>query len=118
METLSLVVEVAIPMTIGLTVSLYLRGVTNRLLVDLCGTQTRSDFWVRVTTILITGTPLLLALAFGLSGRPDAATGDVARRALSMSTLGIVIAVGSMARAIMGSLPKAAAGSQPAGASA
>ncbi|MHC6083014.1 hypothetical protein ACYT85_07210 [Ralstonia solanacearum] len=113
METLSLAVEVAIPIAAGLAVSLYLRGVTHRLLVDLCGTQARSDFWVRVTAILITGIPLLLVLAFGRSGHPDAVIGDVARRALSMTTLGIVIAVGAMARAIMGSIPKAAAGPQP-----
>ncbi len=117
MDTVSLVIEVAIPIVIGLAVSLYLRGVTTHLLVDLCGTEARSDFWVRVTTILITGAPLVLALAFGRSGSPDAEIGDVARRALLMTTLGIVIAVGAMARVIMGSIPKAATGPQITGAS-
>lgn len=108
MEVFNLVIETSIPLLLGLGVSLYLKNVTRRLLADLCGTQDRSDFWVRVSTILITGIPLLLALAFGQSSNPEAIAGEVARRALWLSTFGIVIAVGLLSRAIMRSVPPVA----------
>lgn len=113
MEALNFIVEVSIPLVLGLTASLYLKNVTTRLLLDLCGTQDRSEFWVRVTTILMSGVPLVLALAFGRSGNPDAATGEVARHALLMATLGIVLSVGAMTRMIMGSIPKATIRTEP-----
>lgn len=117
MNALNFIIEVSIPLLLGLTVSLYLKSVTTRLLLDLCGTQDRSDYWVRVTTILMTGTPLVLTLAFGRSGNLCAAAADVARHALLMTTLGIVVAVGAMARMIIRSLPKTAAPIEPAKAS-
>ncbi len=110
MELLNFIVEISIPLLVGLSVSSYLRSVTTRLLNDLCGTQDRSVFWVRVTAILMTGFPLLLVLTFGRSGNPAISTGDVARHALLMTTFGIVVSVAVLAKMIMDSIPKTVAG--------
>ncbi|WP_246185893.1 hypothetical protein [Pandoraea iniqua] len=91
-------------MALGLLVSLYLKGVTLRLLGDLCGTENRAAFWVRATTIMLIAGPLLLALAFGNSNA-TITLGEIARRALLMATAGIVVSVSAMAGAIMKSIP-------------
>ncbi len=110
MELLNFIVEISIPLLVGLSVNFYLKPVTMRLLSDLCGTHDRSLFWVRVTAILMTGFPFLLVLAFGRSGNPVVSTGDVARHALLMTTLGIVFSVAVLAKMIMRSIPKTIAG--------
>lgn len=101
MEILTFALETSIPVALGLSVSLYLQEVTRRLLNSLCGTVDRADFWVRVTTILITGFPLVLALAFGMDPASTATIGAVARHALLMATSGIVLGVAVMAHIIM-----------------
>ncbi|WP_426167740.1 hypothetical protein [Pseudoduganella sp. R-34] len=100
--------EIVIPLLVGLAVSRYLRDVLRRLLVDLCGTAERSEFWVRVTTVLITAFPVLLALWFGHSDARDANLASVLRTTLIMTTAGIVAGVAVMAWSIAKSIPKAA----------
>ena len=46
----------------------YLRPFLNRVLVDLCGTQERAQFWTVFSSIILIGLPLL----FGLMYRPEA----------------------------------------------
>ncbi len=99
-------VEISIPLIVGLLASLYLKSVTTRLLADLCGTQDRSEFWVRITNILIVAVPLMFVLIFGRSGDPTAAAGDVARHALTLTLVGIVVSVGFLARAVFKGIPK------------
>jgi len=106
METVNFIIEISIPLLLGLAVSRYLKSVTASLLLDLCGTQVRSDFWVHITTILMTSIPLVLALTFGHSGNAGVETADVARHALLMSIFGIVISVGVMARMIIARIPR------------
>lgn len=105
MGIVNFLVEVSIPVVIGFAVSRYLQEVTTRLLCDLCGTYDRSEFWVRVNAIMITGIPLILSLAFGRSSNPGAAIEVVARHALMMTVLGIVVSVAVVARMIMRNLP-------------
>jgi predicted outer membrane lipoprotein len=100
--------EIVIPLLVGLAVSRYLRDVLRRLLIDLCGTAERSEFWVRVTTVLISAFPVLLALWFGHSDARDANLASVLRTALIMTTAGIVAGVAVMAWSIAKSMPKAA----------
>ncbi|WP_374583354.1 hypothetical protein [Pseudoduganella sp.] len=103
-----IVVEILVPLLAGLLVSLYLRRALCSLLVDVCGTAARSDFWVRLTTIQVIAFPLLLALGFGISGRADASAESVLRMALIMTTAGIVAGVAIVGRSIAKSIPKGA----------
>ncbi len=99
-------VEISIPLIAGLLISLYLKSVTTRLLADLCGTQDRSEFWVRIANILVVAVPLMLVLIFGRSGYSTATAGDVARHALTLTLVGIVVSVSFLARAVFKGIPK------------
>ena len=48
----------------SLAVVIYFRPHLKRVLVDLCGTQDRAQFWVVFSSILLVGLPLIFALGF------------------------------------------------------
>jgi uncharacterized membrane protein YhaH (DUF805 family) len=103
--------QFASPAAIGVLVMLYLRGVTQRLLVDLCGTVGRADFWVRVTSVLMATAPLalvLLAAQSPLRCMPgDAACAlNVLRQTIIFSLVGILISVAIVARAVGRYVPR------------
>lgn len=101
---LPLLFQIAIPLLAGIGVAAYLRQVIRRLLVDLCGTDDRANFWVRTTGILLAGTPLALVLVFGRSGPPDALP-EVIRQTVTLSLVGILLAVAFLARLIWKQVP-------------
>ncbi|WP_035374411.1 hypothetical protein [Pseudoduganella violaceinigra] len=98
--------EILLPLLAGLAISVYLRGVLRNLLLDLCGTAPRADFWVRVATVLFTAFPLLLAVGFGHSGASDATAAGVLRTTLVLSTAGVVAGVVLLAWNIAKSIPR------------
>lgn len=115
--------QLAIPATAGLAAAAYLRGVTQRLLVDLCGTEERARFWVRCAVIAMLVVPLVAVLL--LAGTPHecgAAGVDTAmcitrvlRQALAWTAVGVLAAVGVIARAVGRSIPRAVDATRPAG---
>jgi len=107
--------EIGVPLALGLFVNVYLKGVTSRLLAELCGTTDRSEFWVKVTAVLMIAAPTALVLAFGRSDQIDASIGDVMRHALTLSLLGIVVVIGGLARTIWKTIPTNVTSGQPAG---
>jgi hypothetical protein len=109
---LSLFLQIAIPLIVGIAVTSHLRQVTRILLVDLCGTDDRANFWVRTTSILLTGTPLALVLVFGHSG--EVALAEIIRQAATLSLVGILLAVAFLARLIWKQVPPPAKASQSA----
>jgi len=98
--------EILVPLVAGLAISSYLRGALRNLLLDLCGTAPRAEFWVRTSTVLITAFPILLALWFGHSGVAGATPALVLRTALIMSATGVVAGVALMGWNIAKSIPK------------
>jgi len=108
---LPLLFQIAIPLLAGIGVAAYLRQVTRVLLVDLCGTDDRANFWVRTTGILLAGTPLALVLVFGHGG-PNEALPEVIRQAATLSLVGILLAVAFLARLIWKQVPPPAKASQ------
>lgn len=106
---LPLLFQIAIPLLAGIGVAAYLRQVTRVLLVDLCGTDDRANFWVRTTGILLTGTPLALVLVFGHSG-DEIALAEIIRQAATLSLIGILLAVAFLARLIWKQVPPAQSG--------
>lgn len=106
MTTLAaLLLQISLPLLVGLAASGYLSRATRRLLLDLCGTEDRADFWVRATAILLTGTPLALVLLFGQAGGPVPALPEIARQALTLSLLGLLLGVAVLARLIWKRVP-------------
>ncbi|MBS1160778.1 MAG: rane protein of unknown function [Proteobacteria bacterium] len=110
---LPLFLQIAIPLLVGIAVTAHLRQVTRVLLVDLCGTDDRANFWVRTTGILLTGTPLALVLVFGHSGG-EIALAEIIRQAATLSLVGILLAVAFLARLIWKRVPPPAKPGQTA----
>ncbi|MBN3788433.1 hypothetical protein [Burkholderia sp. Ac-20353] len=106
-----LVFQFTAPIAIGFAIACYLRVVTRRLLMDLCGTADRAEFWVRVTTVLLVAGPLVLALIAARNPldcqADDAICLEVAvRQTLVFSLLGALAAVGVVASRIARYLPR------------
>lgn len=56
--------EVILTLAICMLVFRYLRPFLNRILVDLCGTEDRAQFWTVFSNIILVGLPLLIALTY------------------------------------------------------
>lgn len=63
-------VELVLTLLICFLVVIYLRPFLRRILVDLCGTEERAQFWTVFSSILLIGLPVIFALGF----RPEART--------------------------------------------
>lgn len=109
--TLLLVFQFIGPVVVGLIVTRYLRMVTWRLLIDLCGTADRADFWVRVSAVLMIAAPFVLVLAAGGSPLKCSATdaicaASVLRTTLIAMLLGVLVTVGTVASVIGRYIPR------------
>ncbi|MBE0672054.1 MAG: hypothetical protein IH588_15845 [Anaerolineales bacterium] len=56
--------EVILTLSISMLVFRYLRPFLNRILVDMCGTEERAQFWTVFSSIVLVGLPLLFALNY------------------------------------------------------
>lgn len=56
--------EVTLTLSISMLVFRYLRPFLVRILVDLCGTEERAQFWTVFSNIILVGLPLLIALTY------------------------------------------------------
>lgn len=112
---IALFLQLAIPLAAGLFVNIYLRHAIYRLLVELCGTEERADFWLRAIGIFIVGTPMVLVLLFGggvnLQSRcVSLELADAIRHAMALSLGGILLSAGVVSRIIW---KQAVGGSKP-----
>ena len=57
-------IEVVITFAICTLTFHYLRPFLKRILVDLCGTEERAQFWTVFSNILLVGCPLLISLMY------------------------------------------------------
>ena len=71
---LALSVEVGLTILACVLITRYLRPHLTRVLVDLCRTEERAQFWAAFSNILLIGLPLIIALGF----RPEAVTLEAA----------------------------------------
>jgi hypothetical protein len=69
---LSFVIEVTLTLVISALLVAYLRPFLEKILLDLCGTQERAQFWTVFSNILVTGMPIILALNY----RPEASNSE------------------------------------------
>jgi hypothetical protein len=61
---LSFAIEVVLTVVISALVVGYLRPFLKKILVDLCGTEERAQFWTAFSNIMLFGMPLILALSY------------------------------------------------------
>ena len=66
-------IEVAATAGICLAVIAYFRPHLKRILVDLCNTEVRADFWLAFSSIFLVGWPLVLGMGYN----PTAKTAEV-----------------------------------------
>jgi hypothetical protein len=65
---LPFVVEVALTGVISAAIIAYLRPFLRKVLVDLCGTEDRAQFWTAFCNLVLIGMPVIFALYY----RPEA----------------------------------------------
>ena len=96
----------AAPLTLGTVGAalLYLRGITRRVLVDRCGTDTGAEFWLRAADVLALAGSLILVLAFG-GVLPGADWVQQLRLVLGLELAGIFVTVVLVASSVWRSLP-------------
>ena len=94
--------QVTIALLAGGLAARYLKTALTGILVDLCGTAGRADFWWRSSAILLIGLPLLLVLFVGDTGDNPAIA---LRDAFRLSLIGVLAAVGLLSRRIWKAIP-------------
>ena len=60
----SFVIEVMLTFVISALLAGYLRPFLRRILVDLCGTEDRAQFWTAFSNVLLIGIPTIFALNY------------------------------------------------------
>ena len=66
--------QITTTLIISLAAVIYLRRSLRRVLVDLCATEERAQFWMTFSSIMLIGIPLI----FGLGFNPAATSADQA----------------------------------------
>lgn len=63
---------VSLLVTVGVVVGalVYLRGITKRVVLELCSSDAGAEFWLRSADVLALAGSLILVLAFGVSAQP------------------------------------------------
>ena len=107
----TLCLQLLIPLLTGPVLAIYLKGAMYRILIDLCGTAERADFWWRISSVLLIGLPLILVLAFGHEITLDdfaaqVEAGRIIRQSFALTVFGILIAVAYLARQIRKFVPQ------------
>lgn len=68
----SFLIELIITILASTIIVAYIRPYLRKILIDLCGTEDRANFWMAFTNILLVGMPSILALNY----RPEAADAE------------------------------------------
>jgi len=105
-STLIFLLQVTIALLAGGLAAYYLKAALTGILLDLCGTAGRADFWWRTSAILLLGLPLLLVLFLGDTSEDLAVA---LRHAGRLSLVGVLVAVGLLSRRIWKHIPPPAA---------
>lgn len=88
---------------------LYLRGITRRVLVAQCGTDTGAEFWLRAADVLALAGSLILVLAFG-GVLPGADWVQQLRLVLGLALAGVFVTVVLVASSVWRAIPVAQTG--------
>jgi hypothetical protein len=67
-------VQISVTLVACLLLAAYIRAALRRVLVDLCGTEQRAEFWTSFSSLLL----VLMPIVFGLGFAPEATALDAA----------------------------------------
>jgi hypothetical protein len=85
--------QLLVTLSISISTLFYFRPHLRRILLDLCGTQERAEFWLVFSGILLIGLPLIFGLGFlPLESQLDLQFYEAARQ-LRANLLGFLLAL-------------------------
>ena len=85
--------QIAITAAISVGIVAYFRPHLHRVLVDLCGTPERAQFWVVFSSILLVGVPLIFGMGYNpLESEAERLFFDTARQ-VRTNLLGLLLAL-------------------------
>lgn len=104
-------IGLGISLTASISIIFYLRSPLDKILLDLCGTEDRANFWGSITNIALVLNPLILALTF----KPVLSNGLIfeIRKPLMLSLVGLAITVFCMSFFISIFIPRRDKANQP-----
>lgn len=92
--------QLAITLAACLLLAAYLRPTLKRVLIDLCGTEERAQFWSTFSSLLL----VLLPVIFGLGFQPETASAEAQFLALAgqlrWNVFGFVLALVAIGTAV------------------
>jgi uncharacterized membrane protein YhaH (DUF805 family) len=68
----SFLIQVLLTVTLTALITSYIRPYLRKVLVDLCGTEERAQFWMAFSSVVLIGLPGIFALSY----RPEAASAE------------------------------------------
>ncbi|HEU5296694.1 MAG TPA: hypothetical protein VFU71_18070 [Burkholderiaceae bacterium] len=71
---------------------IYLRGITRRVLTELCASDAGAEFWLRTADVLALAGSLILVIAFGGAAPPSDVVTQI-RLTLGLALAGVFVAV-------------------------
>lgn len=60
----SFLAEMTLTLILSILIVRYLRPFLRKILIDLCGTEDRANFWIVFSDILLIGLPMIIALGY------------------------------------------------------
>jgi hypothetical protein len=109
MEELKLfIIEIILSLSVSAVVIICLTNALRRLLVDMCGTESRARFWVVYSNIMLVIAPLLAIILFGKSEIMTEANFTFYKTAFGSALSGIFISLVVIGMQINKSIPKTA----------
>jgi len=87
-------IQIAVTLTIVALILRFLRSSLRRILIDLCGTEDRAQFWTTFTNIVLLSLPMISALGFPPTislENPLIATANQLKSNLTIFILGLVM---------------------------
>ena len=83
----------AITVVLGFTVVRYLGSPLKQILVDLCGTEQRAQFWLVFSNVILILVPAVFAMQFHFSGGEDLPSVFQLTYQLKWSVVGLVTSI-------------------------
>ncbi len=98
-EVMSFVIGIGLTLTISILVVVYLKPHLRRILLDLCETEDRANFWTAFTNVTVVLSPLICAMFHrptGISGSAAFFDVSVQLRWAMIGLIGSVIILGAV----------------------
>ena len=77
-----------------------------RVLIDMCGTETRAKFWITYSNIMLVIAPLLTVIIFGKSSSIGEANFAFYKTAFGCALFGVFISLAAIGMQITKAIPK------------